>query len=160
MSSMLALLGFVIRELGLSAEDLLLDFEARLRVQKAVYLLQACGFGFNYDFDLYIRGPYSSALADDYMAIARHGDGEVAKLAEAARPDEKLLAALEELKKADTKVLELAATLHALLEAYKERYTDWTVDEVLDHLKFLKPWAEEQDIRNALSLLKVLGLFR
>jgi uncharacterized protein YwgA len=46
------------------------DFDARLRVQKEVHLLQA-GFDVDlgYAFNYYLRGPYSSGLARDVYAI-------------------------------------------------------------------------------------------
>lgn len=40
-------------------------FENRLLLQKRVYFLQEFGIPFEYSFGWYIRGPYSSELADD-----------------------------------------------------------------------------------------------
>ena len=42
------------------------DFNDRLIMQKGCYILNTWGFGPNYRYRLYIRGPYSSELADDY----------------------------------------------------------------------------------------------
>jgi hypothetical protein len=41
------------------------NFEDRLLLQKRVYFLQEFGIPFEYSFGWYIRGPYSSELADD-----------------------------------------------------------------------------------------------
>lgn len=52
------------------AEDFALkirnDFDFRLKVQKFVYISKYFGWNHSYKYSLYIRGPYSSALADEY----------------------------------------------------------------------------------------------
>lgn len=45
------------------------EFEDRLTLQKGCYILNSWGFGPMYKFSLYIRGPYSSDLADDYYEV-------------------------------------------------------------------------------------------
>ena len=42
------------------------DFDFRLKVQKFVYIAKYFGWNHSYKYSLYIRGPYSSALADEY----------------------------------------------------------------------------------------------
>jgi len=42
------------------------DFNFRLKVQKFVYIAKYFGWNHSYKYILYIRGPYSSALADEY----------------------------------------------------------------------------------------------
>lgn len=42
------------------------DFNFRLKVQKFVYIAKYFGWNHAYEYNLYIRGPYSSALADEY----------------------------------------------------------------------------------------------
>ncbi len=44
-------------------------FEDRLLMQKGCYILNSWGFGDMYRYSLYIRGPYSSELADDYYEL-------------------------------------------------------------------------------------------
>lgn len=46
------------------------DFNDRLTMQKGCYILNSWGFGPKYDFSLYIRGPYSRELADDYYGLS------------------------------------------------------------------------------------------
>ena len=46
------------------------DFGSRLMVQKAIYLLQQAGIEMGYPYSWYIRGPYSSRLADDLFYVA------------------------------------------------------------------------------------------
>ena len=44
------------------------DFNFRLKVQKFVYIAKYFGWNHSYKYTLYIRGPYSSALADEYYS--------------------------------------------------------------------------------------------
>ncbi len=44
-------------------------FDDRLAIQKGCYILNNWGYGPEYRYSLYIRGPYSSELADDYYEI-------------------------------------------------------------------------------------------
>ena len=47
-------------------------FNDRLLMQKGCYILNSWGFGPFYRFGLYIRGPYSSDLADDYYEMTNY----------------------------------------------------------------------------------------
>ncbi|HZZ71301.1 MAG TPA: hypothetical protein VFE24_03555, partial [Pirellulales bacterium] len=49
-------------ELGIP--ETIATVDDRKRVQKAVYLGQRAGMNLGYRFGWYVRGPYSSALAD------------------------------------------------------------------------------------------------
>ncbi len=44
-------------------------FNDRLMMQKGCYILNSWGYGPFYNFSLYIRGPYSPELADDYYEM-------------------------------------------------------------------------------------------
>jgi uncharacterized protein YwgA len=46
------------------------EFDNRLLVQKAVYLLQQRGVELGYPYSWYVRGPYSSRLANDLFFLA------------------------------------------------------------------------------------------
>lgn len=48
-------------------------FNDRLMMQKGCFLLNHMGVSPKYPFNMYIRGPYSSELANDYYEIARSG---------------------------------------------------------------------------------------
>ncbi|MDG7046991.1 MAG: hypothetical protein JRN53_05335 [Nitrososphaerota archaeon] len=57
---------------GESVQSLRTQFNARLRIQKTVYLLQLhpeFKQRLSYNFNFYIRGPYSSDLADAYFDL-------------------------------------------------------------------------------------------
>lgn len=45
------------------------DFEDRLAIQKGCYILNQWGYGSKYSFSMFIRGPYSSDLDDDYREL-------------------------------------------------------------------------------------------
>ena len=55
-------LGFVVRR-SLGDRFTMDDFDGRLALQKAIYLLQACGAYMGYSFTWYLRGPYCPTLA-------------------------------------------------------------------------------------------------
>lgn len=46
-------------------------FNDRLTMQKGCYILNSWGYGPKYKFSLYIRGPYSRDLANDYYKIGK-----------------------------------------------------------------------------------------
>ena len=48
-------------------------FDHRLKLQKYVFITIFFGFNHDYHYDLYVRGPYSTDLADDYYDIYRKG---------------------------------------------------------------------------------------
>ncbi len=59
------------RTLEAAGESLEVDtLDDRLRLQKAIYLIQAAGADLGYRYSWYIRGPYSTSLTQDYFAVA------------------------------------------------------------------------------------------
>ncbi len=50
------------------------DFNDRLTMQKGCYILNSWGYGPRYRYGLYIRGPYSRELADDYYSLGNDID--------------------------------------------------------------------------------------
>lgn len=71
----------LVLKLALEAADQSLtvdSLEDRMRLQKAVYLMQAAGANLGYRYSWYLRGPYSTALTQDYFAIAEAiGEGDL-----------------------------------------------------------------------------------
>jgi uncharacterized protein YwgA len=49
-------------------------FNDRLVMQKGCFLLNDMGVLPSYNFSLYVRGPYSSELADDYYELMKSGN--------------------------------------------------------------------------------------
>ncbi len=56
---------------GIGKRDLKGSFDARLRLQKTSYLLKHLGIPpfKDYDFNLYLRGPYSPSLSHEYYNL-------------------------------------------------------------------------------------------
>jgi uncharacterized protein YwgA len=51
------------------------DFNQRLIVQKTIYLMQQFDLYIGYDFNWYLRGPYSPSLTrDSYQILRRYGE--------------------------------------------------------------------------------------
>ena len=100
------------------------EFEGRKILQKIMYLLQEMPrrWGFGYSFNLYIRGPYSPALADSAYRLLEDAAG-----LDSIPPDTDLangcLVDLNRVRTAfaspsggfDAALLELAATVHFLI---------------------------------------------
>lgn len=54
------------------------ETDLRLKVQKIVYLLEYIGEpGLDYPYSIYLRGPYSTALAKDYYSIDTTEKGSI-----------------------------------------------------------------------------------
>jgi hypothetical protein len=126
------------------------EFGDRLRIQKEVYLMRFhpdLAPLLPYEFDMYIRGPYSADLADAYYVEARPASiGVTARAAAYAR----------EVLGMDPWTLELAATLVMFCE-YNERFPEFTAEEGLEILLERKPRATEGDARRALEVLRGLA---
>ena len=144
------MLAWVLVRLGVAGE-LERSFRARLKAQKAVYLLQALGFPTDYGFNIYLRGPYSRELADDYMALAR--EGLVEEYARYAEVDEARWGpVVDRLAAEDALVLEVAATL---LDLIRE---GWPLEEARARVAELKPYVTGRLLGAGERLLRELGL--
>ena len=163
--SRLARLAFVVRRIGATPQLILSDgddgLEARVRIQKIAYFLKQLGFGFDYDFDQYYHGPYSQALANDYYTLAVLGEDEINELAllceKANECTEAMGNMIDNLNKWGTEALEVASLIHDLYTDEKSDYRG-DLDGAIDHVKFLKPWVNDDIINEALRLLRSLGL--
>jgi len=123
----------------------------KIRLHKAVFLLQALGFPTRYEFDLYIRGPYSSELEDDYKwLVETEFLHEYAKYAEV--DEERWGPIVEKLAAEDALVLEVAATLYDLLNH------GWPLEEAEERVMELKPYATRRLVEEGVRLLRELGL--
>ncbi|HEY5548785.1 MAG TPA: hypothetical protein VIL17_04240 [Coriobacteriia bacterium] len=112
----------MLRELRVSPD--MGDFNTRLRLQKATYLLESLGAPLEYRHSWYVRGPYSSALADDLFSIA--GNSEVQSAA-----------ALVELSPDVTAVLQrLSSVLEKVPANYSGNETRWF--EALGSARYLQ----------------------
>jgi len=158
----LTIIAFIIRELGIKTNTLLSDgddgIDARVRVQKVAYFLKRLGYNIGFEFDLYYHGPYSGELAEAIECLARLGGRHVEELTALclrAGDCRSIRSIVERLSQYPTTTLEVASTIRSLLDApdYKG-----DLNGAIDHVKFLKPWVNDVVVKDALSLLKSLGL--
>ena len=153
-------LAWLLRYAGIDTRELMKRFTTRVRVQKLVYLLRDIVPEFRgYDFSLYIRGPYSPELADDYYRIIHEGM-DIDRLANSYKPPREAVELLRKLVDIeDIRMLELAATILDIYKAYtRNPVVELTQERLIRHLKIIKPWTKRGQILQALKLLEQLGL--
>ena len=116
-------------------------FNHRLKLQKYVFIARNFGFITPYNYSLYIHGPYSSNLADDYYHIGSYEDKEAAEL------DSRFV----KLVKNKSEVwLELATTIIMI----KERYENISYNKLIDLVKTTKPFARSDYLAEIIRDLK------
>lgn len=116
-------------------------FKHRLRLQKYVFIARKFGFDMSYNYSLYIHGPYSSNLADDYYRIDNFENKDPAKL------DKRFVSLV---KNKDDEWLELAATIIMI----KERHENISRDKLIDLVKTAKPVANKDELSTIILCLK------
>jgi uncharacterized protein YwgA len=115
-------------------------FNHRLKLQKYVYLANCFKFHTTYNYSLYLHGPYSSTLADDYYAI-KHFDDKT--------PLEIDANFLRLVKGKSEEWLELAATIVMI----KQRYTHINNEKLIGLVKTAKPYATNNELKVILNQL-------
>ncbi|MEM1689632.1 MAG: hypothetical protein QXX33_01205 [Candidatus Hadarchaeales archaeon] len=125
-------------------------FEHRLKIQKAVFLLKHFGVKpfTSYDFNLYLHGPYSPKLAEDYYNIS-----ETTKPAEVRLDDDKKKL-LYWFIDHDCRWLEVATSIISL----NERYGKLSNDEIYSILRVSKSWLEKAEFEKIKRELEEHGL--
>jgi len=93
------------------------DFDDRLKLQKYVFISKYFGFNHDYSYNLYIRGPYSSDLANDYYDISNNEINSNSSLEMNINSFSSLI------KDKNIKWLESAATMLSLYFNYNSNYT-------------------------------------
>lgn len=116
-------------------------FSHRLKLQKYVFIAREFGLKTNYVYSLYLRGPYSRNLADDYYSIDNLDGAKAIKL------DENFI---ELIKNKDEEWLELASTIIMI----KNRYETISIRELVDLVKSAKPYATNRQLREIITELK------
>lgn len=143
-------------------------FENRLLLQKRIYFIQELGIPFEYSFGWYIRGPYSSELADDGFeneSISKLSHSNWEKFSQflpiLEDSERKTLTAahefFSEVKEcanamgiSEDRLLELLSSLHFLM-------TNWLhgdYDAASKRLLKLKPAFSDSEIKQAQKLLE------
>ena len=116
-------------------------FSDRFMMQKGCYILNSWGYGPMYNFSLYIRGPYSSELADDYYAISNLGGVTTV-------PDEAIYKLADVMKKG-VEYTEAYATVLLVMNNNPNR----TSAEIMSKALSIKPHLKEEVAEACSSLL-------
>lgn len=114
-------------------------FEARLILQKTIYLMQAFGLNVGYSYSWYLGGPYSVGLSHDAYKVAdRFDEAPHIKFVEndAEKRFGKFLLFLSD-KKNDDKWLEIASSTHFLHVALSMNGKDEIYEEVKRKMRAL-----------------------
>lgn len=116
-------------------------FDDRLMLQKGCYILNRWGYGPMFDFDQYIRGPYSSDLEDEcYRTYSPDGSTNVS---------DQSISDLSDILKEGTGYTEAYATLMLV----KDHNPDANDDIVLKRTRDIKPGLLKEIDRAATCLL-------
>ena len=139
----------LVRFVGVSPSGVADSFDDRLRIQKAVFLLKHLGVKpfDRYDFNMYLRGPYSPGLANEYYNLTGKPAGEIGF-------DEKTGELLLWFISHETAWLEVAASVISI----KENYPRMKDPEVLSLLRMSKPWVEAKFFGSLSSELRDRGV--
>ena len=116
-------------------------FNHRLKVQKYVFIANNFGFKTPYTFSLYIHGPYSSSLADDYYAIENYEENTPVELDNSF---------VKLVKGKSEEWLELAATIILI----KNRYDKINRDFLIELVRTAKPFADKNRLKKIIRKLK------
>lgn len=143
---------------GIMNFDILNDdsksFDTRIRLQKYVYLAKHFGWDLGYNHSLYLHGPYSSTLADDYYAIAKSNRLSKVDNNTVKEKTKTFANYLRFINKKDTEWLESAATLLSLSNYFKDRPC------LLDRTMNMKDHIPKNTIKSALKTLEKLQLIK
>jgi uncharacterized protein YwgA len=126
------------------------NFDNRLKLQKYVFLAKRYGLDLGYNHSMYLRGPYSSRLTDDYYELAK---SNVVNTFNGSFPtgfDERGFFNLVNNK--DLEWLEAAATLLSLRESFNDKTC------LLERTKNMKDHISGEKIELTLIELEKHGL--
>jgi uncharacterized protein YwgA len=118
------------------------DFDSRLRLQKYVFIARKFGLNLGYNFSMYIRGPYSPDLADDYYSLPSETE---------PLPEFDKEGFLNLVKDKDSDWLEASATILMICEDYD---LNWAIERTAE----LKPWISKEKIEKVVEDLRKAGL--
>ncbi len=136
------------RELGVSLKAE--HFQDRLVLQKTVYLLQKLGVKMNFEYNLYLRGPYSPSLTKSLYANKKEFD----KL----EPRIPLSAPEKERIQKFRRVIDLLPSELEIVSTYTFLTSESGLDEddAIRRLKQLKPFYSEAQVAVGISKSKQL----
>lgn len=108
------------------------DFDKRLILQKAIYLLQAFGLNIGYRYSWYLRGPYCPDLTKVAYSVANDYDPHAFSKFCDAQDEERFCEFLRFLgdKKDDQEWMEVTASIHFLAKLYGEQNEQLVFDKI------------------------------
>jgi len=129
-------------------------FNNRFRLQKLVFFAKSFGWDNDYHYSVYVRGPYSSDLADQYYHMTRTVELIPSTPLPATFNRKKFSSFLTDR---DDQWLEAAATIVSMTESYSTYYTgEYLKNKVLERVIDLKDTIPKDIIDSAYSdLLKI-----
>jgi uncharacterized protein YwgA len=134
------------------------NFEHRLMLQKYVFISKFLGLNLGYLYSMYLRGPYSPALADDYYTFAGSYPlfkGDYAKELRGFNT-KKFLKVIEGK---DAKWLEIAATILSVYDRYRKKfYGDELIEKVISTSCDIKSATDVKKIHRVFEELKSVEL--
>lgn len=131
------------------------SFDHRLMLQKYVYLAKFFGWKHDYDYTLYIRGPYSRGLADDYYKLNEANIHQLQKISD--NFEEEKFTYL--IKNRNISWLEAGTTILLVHKSYKHSYEGKNLElEVKDTVHELKSSINQYTIENTFEDLKTHNL--
>lgn len=160
----------ILNEEGIIKRFNINTFEHRLKLQKYMFIAKYLGISdfSEYDFNEYMRGPYSPNLADDYYEIEKKGlninkefDLDFYIWLKNSREFKALVGLV---KNKDSRWLEVAATMvdfssTVKRKAEREGFSEEEVREILESiLKNRKPFVSRKFISKVYENLKTTGV--
>lgn len=133
-------------------------FEHRLMLQKYVFISKFLGLNLGYSHSIYLRGPYSSALADDYYKLVEYYSSYREDYTKALESldTEKFLEVIEEK---DAKWLEIASTILSVYDRHRKKFYGAELEEYVISISCnIKSTIEVEKIRRIFKELKKFGL--
>lgn len=133
-------------------------FEHRLMLQKYVFISKFFGFNHAYSHSIYLRGPYSSALADDYYKLADfYSSYKEDYTKELGRLNTGKF--LKVIERKDGKWLEIAATILSVYDRYRKKFGGAElIERVISTSCDIKSATEVEKIYRVFEELKGVGL--
>ncbi len=126
-------------------------FQGRLILQKSVYLMQAFDIYIGYDFSWYLRGPYSSHLANIGFQLQENYDKfPKGKFEKGIQKKFKQFLDFMEDKKNDPDKLEILASIHFL----KKIYSKMSKADILEKVKNKQKYFTKKQCEDAWIELK------
>lgn len=134
------------------------NFEHRLMLQKYVFISKFLGLNLGYSHSIYLRGPYSSALADDYYKLADHYSSYMRDYTKALESLD-IEKFLEVIEGKDAKWLEIASTIISVYDRHRKKFYGAKLkDYVISISGNIKSTIEGEKIRCVFEELKKFGL--